>query len=51
MAENISNNNSNLRQRATGIESASLPREKLPSDLQKLVDDDESLIDQLYDGT
>lgn len=30
---------------------AHLPREKLPPDLQKLVDNDESLIDQLYDGT
>ncbi|KAI4141252.1 MAG: hypothetical protein L6R39_005437 [Caloplaca ligustica] len=28
-----------------------LPREKLPQDLQKLVDNEESLLDQLYDGT
>lgn len=25
--------------------------EKLPQDLQKLVDNEESLVDQLYDGT
>lgn len=30
---------------------AHLPREKLPSDLQKLVDNDDSLVDQLYDGS
>lgn len=28
-----------------------VPREKLPDDLQKLVDGDDSLLDQLYDGT
>lgn len=28
-----------------------LPREKLPEDLQKLVDNEESLLDQLYDGS
>lgn len=28
-----------------------VPREKLPADLQKLVDNDDSLFDQLYDGT
>jgi len=27
------------------------PREKLPKDLQKIVDDDETLLDQIYDGT
>ncbi|MCJ1253765.1 hypothetical protein MMC24_001578 [Lignoscripta atroalba] len=27
------------------------PREKLPKDLQKIVDDEDSLLDQLYDGT
>lgn len=27
------------------------PREKLPNDLQKLVDDEDSLLDQVYDGT
>ena len=28
-----------------------LSREKLPSDLQKIVDDEETLLDQIYDGT
>lgn len=28
-----------------------LPREKLPKDLQKIVDDEETLLDQIYDGT
>ena len=28
-----------------------IPREKLPEDLQKLVDDDDSLVDQIYEGT
>lgn len=27
------------------------PREKLPNDLQKLVDDEDSLLDQVYGGT
>lgn len=27
-----------------------LPREKLSKDLQKIVDDEESLFDQIYDG-
>ena len=32
-------------------ESDPLPREKLPESLQKIVDNEESLFDQLYDGT
>lgn len=28
-----------------------IPREKLPDELQKLVDDEDSIIDQIYDGT
>ena len=28
-----------------------LPREPLPKALQKLVDDEETLLDQIYDGT
>ena len=28
-----------------------VPREKLPQELQKLVDNEESLMDQIYDGT
>ena len=31
--------------------SPDLPREKLPKDLQKIVDDEDSLLDQIYDGT
>ena len=48
MAQDKSSNDSNLRQRTTAID---LPREKLPQDLQNLVDNEESLMDQLYDGT
>ena len=29
---------------------ATLPREKLPVDLQKIVDEDDTLFDQIYDG-
>ena len=28
-----------------------VPREKLPDELQKLVDDEDSLLEQIYDGT
>ncbi len=28
-----------------------LPRETLPTDLQKLVDDDDTLLERLYEGT
>ncbi|KAL8731548.1 MAG: hypothetical protein Q9181_004269 [Wetmoreana brouardii] len=51
MAQDKSRNNQEVRQRSTGIADASLPREKLPQDLQKLVDEEESLFDQIYDGT
>ncbi|KAL8677695.1 MAG: hypothetical protein Q9186_005908 [Xanthomendoza sp. 1 TL-2023] len=51
MASDKSSSTSDLRQRSTAVQSASLPREKLPKDLQNLVDDDESLVDQIYDGT
>ena len=27
-----------------------LPRESLPADLQKIVDDEDTLMDQVYDG-
>jgi len=30
--------------------SAALPREKLPADLQKIVDREDDFMDQLYDG-
>ncbi|KAL9595473.1 MAG: hypothetical protein Q9219_006433 [cf. Caloplaca sp. 3 TL-2023] len=51
MAQNDSQGDKSLRQRHTGIENTPIPREKLPQDLQKLVDNEESLMDQLYDGT
>ncbi|KAL8799845.1 MAG: hypothetical protein Q9182_005594 [Xanthomendoza sp. 2 TL-2023] len=51
MASDKSSSPSDLRQRSTAVQNASLPREKLPKDLQNLVDNDESLIDQIYDGT
>ncbi|KAG8531537.1 uncharacterized protein KY384_003166 [Bacidia gigantensis] len=43
--------NSSLTQRKKPADTDLLPREKLPQDLQNLVDDDESLLDQIYDGT
>lgn len=50
-----SNKDSNVtvQKRATvkPLEGDPLPREKLPESLQKIVDNDESLMDQLYDGT
>ncbi|KAI4161128.1 MAG: hypothetical protein LQ342_005166 [Letrouitia transgressa] len=42
------NNNSS---KPNDITDAPLPREKLPDDLQRLVDNEESLLDQIYDGT
>ena len=47
------NNESNnvARRRAKPSETDPLPREKLPESLQKLVDNEESLMDQIYDGT
>ncbi|KAI4257234.1 MAG: hypothetical protein LQ352_001732 [Teloschistes flavicans] len=50
MASSNSSNDSTIRKR-TGNEQAPLPREKLPKDLQKIVDNEESLFDQIYDGT
>ena len=45
--------NATVQKRATvkPLESDPLSREKLPQSLQKIVDDEESLMDQLYDGT
>lgn len=51
MAPDKSRNDSDLKQRSSGIADTPLPREKLPQDLQKLVDNEESFMDQLYDGT
>ena len=39
------------RRPATRLEPDTLPREKLPNDLQKIVDNEESLLDRFYDGT
>ena len=39
------------KQRKKPLAKEPLPREKLPQELQHLVDDEESLLDQLYDGT
>ncbi|KAI4211779.1 MAG: hypothetical protein LQ351_005419 [Letrouitia transgressa] len=51
MPEN--DNSSRIHQNLTpnDITDAPLPREKLPDDLQRLVDNEESLLDQIYDGT
>lgn len=43
--------NSVVQRTANRLEPDTLPREKLPADLQKIVDNDESLLDQVYDGT
>jgi hypothetical protein len=43
------NNSSEAVQRRPPLNS-NLPREKLPKDLQKIVDDEETLFDQIYDG-
>ncbi|KAL8951074.1 MAG: hypothetical protein Q9222_002914 [Ikaeria aurantiellina] len=52
MAPNDSADNTALRQRSTkAIRDAPLPNSKLPKDLQKLVDNEETLMDQIYDGT
>lgn len=51
MSQDKSSSISDLRQRSTGLQDAPLPREKLPKDLQTLVDNEESLMDQIYDGT
>lgn len=51
MSQDKSSGTSDLRQRSTGLQDAPLPRDKLPKDLQTLVDNEESLMDQIYDGT
>ncbi|KAL8867999.1 MAG: hypothetical protein Q9174_005284 [Haloplaca sp. 1 TL-2023] len=50
MAKDASSDSSTLKQRSTTAD-APLPREKLPKDLQKIVDDEDTLLDQIYDGT
>ena len=39
------------RRGATPDPNTPISREKLPDELQKLVDNEESLMDQIYDGT
>ncbi|KAL8912423.1 MAG: hypothetical protein Q9171_002609 [Xanthocarpia ochracea] len=51
MSQDKSPITSDIRKRSGGIQDASFPREKLPKDLQRIVDNDDSLLDQLYDGT
>ena len=43
--------NTTVQRPAKPSEADPLPREKLPESLQKIVDNEESLVDQLYDGT
>ena len=45
------NNESNDAVRRRPPLNPDLPREKLPKDLQKIVDDEETLFNQIYDGT
>lgn len=47
----MSRNSDNDLVRRRGQPDAPLPREKLPKDLQNLVDNEETLLDQIYDGT
>lgn len=50
----MSNNNESnkaIQRRPKPSEVDPLPRVKLPTDLQKRVDDEERLLDQIYDGT
>ena len=43
--------NKAVQRRSNPSENNPLPREKLPESLQKIVDDEDSLLDQIYDGT
>lgn len=50
----MSNNketSTSVQRRGKPSEDEPLPREKLPESLQKIVDNEESLMEQLYDGT
>ncbi|KAL9606444.1 MAG: hypothetical protein Q9204_009465 [Flavoplaca sp. TL-2023a] len=51
MSQDKSSTTSDLRQRSTGLQDASLPRERLPPELQKIVDNEDTLMEQIYDGT
>ena len=43
--------NTTVQKRVKHSEDEPLPREKLPESLQKIVDNEESLMEQIYDGT
>lgn len=43
--------NNPVQKRVKHSDDDPLPREKLPADLQKIVDNEESLFEQIYDGT
>lgn len=40
-----------VQRRVKHSEDGPLPREKLPDSLQKIVDNEDSLMEQIYDGT
>lgn len=40
-----------VQRRGKHSEDDTLPREKLPENLQKIVDNEETLMEQIYDGT
>ena len=46
-----SNDSTVVQRRAEPSDAPLPPREKLPDELQKIVDDEDSLMDALYDGT
>lgn len=48
---NNKENNTSVQRRGKHSEDDPLPREKLPESLQKIVDNEESLMEQIYDGT
>lgn len=50
MSSNKDSNNT-VQRRVKHSEDDPLPREKLPESLQKIVDNEESLMEQIYDGT
>ena len=53
-SENMSNDketSTSVQRRGKPSEDDPLPREKLPESLQKIVDNEESLMEQIYDGT
>ena len=48
---NNKDSNTTVQRPTKPSEADPIPREKLPESLQKIVDNEESLMDQLYDGT